>query len=500
MPKINVKWGTNLLNVDANLDESPLLFKAQLFELTDIPPDRQKLLVKGKTIGDDSWNGLTLKDGSTVMLIGGKGSTTDSLSAKNVADDVGKATKKELVLPVGLQNLGNTCYMNSTLQCFKVIPELQNALKKYNVPLASLNSNVAPRAKMLTSMLKNLYDEMERKRIEVAANPSGEHDDLEITPLFFLHILHQTFPQFATRDERGQFQQQDANECFCEVLRVLTDETVYSAADQAPDKQQSITLKKFFEIENDVTIKCVEEEGRSEPEQKSVEKCSQLSCFLSQDVRYIQLGIKNKMIEEIEKHSTLLGRNARYEKASLITRLPAYLSVQIVRFYYKEREKVNAKILKDVKFPIVLDVFEMCTPVLQEKLKPARQALKDYDDTKLEKQKQAKLAEADAPKIDLKPKGFLPNYFADDPGSNNSGIYELKALITHKGRASNQGHYVAWVRVADDDDDPETVKWAACDDDNVYLVSEDEILKLSGGGDWHCAYVLLYGPKKIPIL
>ena len=114
--------------------------------------------------------------------------------------------------------------------------------------------------------------------------------------------------------------------------------------------------------------------------------------------------------------------------------------------------------------------------------------------------RQSKLADADAPKIDMKPKGFYPLFFENDPGSNNSGIYELKvifnllidfysifkALITHKGRASNQGHYVSWVRIAEDDDDNETPKWAACDDNDIYTVSEEEILKLSGGGDWHC--------------
>ena len=97
------------------------------------------------------------------------------------------------------------------------------------------------------------------------------------------------------------------------------------------------------------------------------------------------------MKEEISKFSTALKCEALYEKHSQISRLPAYLSVQIVRFYYKEKEnvsenyklyfisilyQVNAKILKDVKFPLVLDVFELCTPEFQEKLKPARQALK----------------------------------------------------------------------------------------------------------------------------
>ena len=33
-----------------------------------------------------------------------------------------------------------------------------------------------------------------------------------------------------------------------------------------------------------------------------------------------------------------------------------------------------------------------------------------------------------------------------DVGSNNSGYYELQAVLTHKGRSSSSGHYVAWVR------------------------------------------------------
>jgi len=37
-----------------------------------------------------------------------------------------------------------------------------------------------------------------------------------------------------------------------------------------------------------------------------------------------------------------------------------------------------------------------------------------------------------------------------------------------------------------------------CDDDEVHPVSEEDVLKLSGGGDWHCAYVLIYGPRPLP--
>lgn len=55
----------------------------------------------------------------------------------------------------------------------------------------------------------------------------------------------------------------------------------------------------------------------------------------------MQLGIKSKLTEEIVKNSTLLGRDARYEKKTLIDRLPAYLSIQMVRFFYKEKDKVS---------------------------------------------------------------------------------------------------------------------------------------------------------------
>lgn len=43
-------------------------------------------------------------------------------------------------------------------------------------------------------------------------------------------------------------------------------------------------------------------------------------------------------------------------------------------------------------------------------------------------------------------------------------------------------------------------EWVKFDDDKVSVVSPDDILKLSGGGDWHIAYVLLYGPRRLEVL
>jgi len=79
-----------------------------------------------------------------------------------------------------------------------------------------------------------------------------------------------------------------------------------------------------------------------------------------------------------------------------------------------------------------------------------------------------------------------------DLGSNNSGYYKLQAVLTHRGRSSSSGHYVGWIRQKGD-------TWIKCDDDVVTVVTSEEVLKLSGGGDWHCAYVLLYGPRILEV-
>ena len=41
--------------------------------------------------------------------------------------------KTGIVIPAGLENLGNTCYMNSVMQCLKRVNELRESLKDYEL-------------------------------------------------------------------------------------------------------------------------------------------------------------------------------------------------------------------------------------------------------------------------------------------------------------------------------------------------------------------------------
>ena len=141
-----------------------------------------------------------------------------------------------------------------------------------------------------------------------------------------------------------------------------------------------------------------------------------------------------------------MNKNAKYEKISKISRLPAYLAIQFVRFFYKGGASVNAKILKDIKFTLSLDVYELCTPQLQEKLNPMRHKFKEVEDKKLEEQQKLKSGAQTDDQLKSKDKYQHKYSFDDDIGSNNSGYYELQAVLTHKGRSSSSGHYVGWIR------------------------------------------------------
>lgn len=71
--QVTVKWGKlKFENVELDTTSPVELFKAQLYALTQVPPDRQKIMgVKGGPVKDDAdWAELGVKPGQVLMLMG----------------------------------------------------------------------------------------------------------------------------------------------------------------------------------------------------------------------------------------------------------------------------------------------------------------------------------------------------------------------------------------------------------------------------------------------
>ncbi|KAF9923294.1 Ubiquitin carboxyl-terminal hydrolase 14 [Linnemannia zychae] len=476
--KVSVKWsGKKFDDIEVNLDEPGLVFKAQLFALTGVEPDRQKIIVKGGMLKDDTdMSKLGLKAGQQLMMMGTAGELPKAPEKKILfAEDMTEATlNKAMDIPVGLNNLGNTCYMNATLQCLRVIPELVQDLQKYSGGTDNLDAG-----SNMTASLRDLYRQL---------NASGN----TVMPMGFLTYLRRAFPQFSQQGRDGMWMQQDAEECWSQLISTLK----AKLPPHAEGKQNVVT--QFMQGEFTTTLKC--DDAPEEEEIITKEPFAKLDCHISRDVNYLHNGILESLDQKIEKNSSTLGRSATYSKMQRISRLPTYLTVNFVRFFWKPEEQVKAKILRKVKFPFELDASQFCTTELQAKLANTKMKLRELDnaETALKRRqrldKEAGRMETDEVSDEQKAVNTARTALEDsldlelvkDIGSNPSGQYELAAVLTHIGRTADSGHYIGWAKKGDTDE------WYKYDDDKVTPVQKDDIMKLDGGGDFHVAYLALY--------
>jgi ubiquitin carboxyl-terminal hydrolase 14 len=274
------------------------------------------------------------------------------------------------------------------------------------------------------------------------------------------------------------------------------------------------------------------------------------------NVSHIHEGILLSLQGKTEKHSDVLGRNALWTRKQRISRLPPVLTVQFGRFYWKatpdsqDHAGVKCKVMRPVTFGSDLDVYDFCTTDIQDTLKVHRAAALAAEEARIEAKLEGKSMNTSDGDGDAKMKDgdeaaaaatpmdesmdedmqaalamSMQDNNVDDinnvvnpieaaktlepvgPGlpENFKGHYELFAVVTHKGRDADGGHYMAWVKaetpegtktekIADTDEDNED--WFVFDDDEVSPCKTEDVLKLKGGGDWHMSYLNFYRAKK----
>ncbi|OCB92222.1 cysteine proteinase [Sanghuangporus baumii] len=504
MPALKVKVKHNgkvhddiLLRTDA----PPAVFKQSIYERTGVPVDRMKVMVKGGMLRDDSdWNKIAPKDGQTFMVIGAAGELPKPPERPIVfLEDMNEEELAEaLALPVGFRNLGNTCYMNATLQVMRALPELQNSLSSFqSTPLTSEGNP------MLTVALRDMYASL---RTSVDA----------FTPLSFLSALRQAVPQFGElarvgKSGMGGYAQQDAEECFTQICYAL------NAIPGAGDSRKQF-VEQYMMAEMRRELRC--DEAPAEEPTISFEKVLKLECNISATTNYMHTGIMDALDQKIEKISPTLNCQAVYTQQSRLSRIPVNLMVHMVRFAWKRDIGKKAKIMRRVAFPQELDVLNLCTDQLRDKLTPVNKRLKEIEKDRAERRKVRKrtknvLADASGTSVSINdpvqpgisvsesssvivqapsPAGgepltadaaaasstsqssldkgkakeldgvvleaeneyrtrelaeleaLVPEDIKSDVGSSWTGLYELIGIVTHKGATADSGHYIGFVK------------------------------------------------------
>ena len=416
-------------NVELDPSSTGEVFKFQLYSLTGVEPERQKIIVKGGQLKDHTdLSTLGLKPGHTFMMMGtpstGEGYVLQKPKEKmRFVEDMteAEAAKVDGAIPAGLQNLGNTCYLNSTLQTLRSVPELQQELSKYTASAtgggagaASGSSGLGDLGQFglgglgasmdLTASLRDLYQQMSETQ-------EG------FPPLMFLNALRTAFPQFAQKAKSGHgFAQQDAEEAWSQIVSQLRQKlkiksTAPNGAETASSSQSNgevSFIDKYLAGRFESLLECDEPAAKEAGEEpvKGEDLFLKLDCHISAQVSHLRDGILAALEEKVEKKSTVLGRDAVYTKKSRVARFPKYLTVHFVRFFWKREAQKNAKIMRRVTFPHELDVVEFCTDELKSMLIPVRDKIrevrKDEEDVERARKRQKRMEKLEAEGQDSK--------------------------------------------------------------------------------------------------
>lgn len=555
---LSVKWGKESISFDFVVAGGVKGLKTELEEKTHVPADRMKLMAKSKGL----WKGV-LKDDFDFSSIDmaaavskSKGGPLNLLLMGSAVELTGPKTKTvfledlppeeiaKVQEPSGLENLGNTCYLNSVVQCLRTVPQLRRGLDSYQPTATSAQA-------MFLMSLRETYNQLDRSATAIA-------------PSALVRATKMAFPQFAQTGPNGAPLQQDAEEFFSGLMTIaagemrekseiraalpFTSEEELGGASNITDAlfglkmEETLTCDEFDDKGADGDEKMQVEAaaaGPIEPPVKSFDLLRKLVCNIQggsdgtaqTNVGHIAEGINLSLNGSIEKHSDVLGRDAVWTRKQRIARLPPVLCVQFGRFYWKatpdsqDHAGVKCKVMKPVTFNSILDVYEFCSEAIKKELKKSRdKALKEEeerinkklkgeevkdDDVKMDTEENDGDDEADAAlqaalAMSMQGDEEAPKPVGPGLPANFQGQYELFAVVTHKGRDADGGHYMAWVKavnnsgkvekIADSEEDNED--WFVFDDDEVSLCKTEDVLKLKGGGDWHMSYLNFYRAKK----
>lgn len=565
------KWGKETIEVQLDPSAGVSGLKSELQARTGVPMERMKIMPKSKglwkgvlkdNVDLTSLKLSGIKPPIQILMMGSATLPVEPVKKTVFLEDLPPEEAAKMVEPSGLVNLGNTCYLNSVTQCLRVIPHLRDGLKHYTPSNASGgNQQQTQMHAMLLKSLLSTFDTLDKSPSAISPQ------NLVMATKMAFPQMAQTGPGGQPMQQDAE---EFYSSIMGAAANELRGDRVIKAAfhgEKCGDEElggASNVIDAVFGLKMEETLTCDElataastESGDKDAMQTdsnalveapvtTYDLHRKLVCNIqggsdasSQvNVTHLAEGIQLALTGKLEKHSEALGRNAQWTRTQKIARLPPYLVIQFGRFYWKstpdsqDHAGVKCKVMKPVGFHSVLDVYEFCSDKVKKALKVSRDKAAAEEEDRVAKKlrgeddedKKEESADAametektagDEEEMDDELRAALamsvePDQPPAGPGlpADFRGLYELFAVVTHKGRDADGGHYMGWVKADNSDSrkagkrekigdtDEDNDDWFVFDDDEVSPCKTEDILKLKGGGDWHMSYLNFYRAKK----
>jgi len=249
---------------------------------------------------------------------------------------------------VGLRNLGNTCYMNSTLQMVSSIPEFSKRYQDMDGSFRKATGKNAP---------KDLSAQFAKLCTAIQAAPQ-EFEEEGLNLMMLRACLVKQHPEFSSN------RQQDAAEFFSYLLDQVA-RSERSAASRLPAGRDLNSLFQFkveeryenergevaYQHRNDInlSVSISKEDAKEEPEAKKMKidgKSDEPLLFIPFETSFHRTFAP----EEVENF-----RGSRCTKYIRMGTMPKYLLVQLQRYYVDEKWCPN-KINCSTPMPDTLDL------------------------------------------------------------------------------------------------------------------------------------------------
>eukprot|EP01122_Echinamoeba_exundans_P009149 TRINITY_DN316_c0_g1_i2.p1 TRINITY_DN316_c0_g1~~TRINITY_DN316_c0_g1_i2.p1 ORF type:complete len:508 (-),score=71.62 TRINITY_DN316_c0_g1_i2:117-1640(-) len=410
---------------------------------------------------------------------GGSANGTSRTSSASETQRNVLSTNWENIVPVGtgLQNLGNTCYLNSAMQCLLHTPPLANLFLFHSDKFPHECPGKKGQLKFcFLCELRNQFIASFRGPYSSDGTKASSSGGASQGRSGLRAIVLNGLPLLGKHFKVGR--QMDSHEFLMLLLEHLEKASLVHRS-----------IRSAFEGW-DVPPRPSDPDPNTRPPKPTSMVFATFGGYLQSQIRCLQCPYESNTYDpymglnlEITKASTLehalkhftepevLEKENAYKcpkckkpvparKQFTVYRTPPVLYIQLKRFTWS-----GAKIHKNVKYPLDLDISPFTTENNVLSAEQAREVLKSQG--KMSKEKRSEL---------LRGSGMKRKVL-------QSCQYELYGVLVHIGGGCRSGHYICYVKSA-------SGVWHRMDDSSVQKVSVGEVLSQSD------AYLLFYRRKE----